>query len=262
MADDGAVIPVLLSATAALVLVGVLVMGLRAARTRVLALWGLIPTGCTLGASTWALVSGPSDLAVRITLAMVSMAAGIAHGVVFSIVALPRTRTWLRMVCVPLGMWTGTFAAMWFTIPYESDLIRWLLLPLGSGTITVWILLPFWSRNRGFVRTGKRLLPSVRFSCPRCGTRVDWNQGVAACTDCGLFLHIQWPADELHAEEGHPAVATPARSVRFDCPECGEKREWPCGDSECGSCGLKVSMHWNVHRGAHVVRRRQPRKNA
>jgi hypothetical protein len=59
---------------------------------------------------------------------------------------------------------------------------------------------------------------------------------------------MHWPADDLHAAEGHPVVLRPRRSVRFGCPECGEERDWPCGDSACGACGLKLSMHWNVHR--------------
>jgi transcription elongation factor Elf1 len=240
-------VPIVLSALAALVLVAVLSAGLRAARTRTLALWGLIPAGCTLGAGVLAVLTGPTDLAARIALSTVSMAAGIAHGVVFSVVALPARRTWLRTLFVPVGMWTGTFAAMWFAIPYHTSMLLWLLLLLASGTVTAWILLPFWSRNRGFVERGERKLPSVRFACPRCGTRVDWHMGVAACTDCGLFLHVLWPADELHAEEGHPRVLRPRYFVRFRCPQCGSPSTWPRGDSACGTCGLKLSLHWNVH---------------
>jgi predicted RNA-binding Zn-ribbon protein involved in translation (DUF1610 family) len=243
-----AVIPIVLSALAAVVLIAVLSVGLRAARTRVLALWGLVPAGCTLGAGALAAFTGPTDLAARVALSTVSMAAGIAHGVVFSVVALPPSRAWTRILLVPMGMWTGTFAAMWFAFPYRPTALGWLVLLLGSGTVTAWILLPFWSRNRGFVESARGPVPSVRFPCPRCGTRVDWRQGVASCTDCGLFLHILWPADELHAEAGHPKVLRPQRSVRFACPDCGHTDDWLCGDSACPQCGLKVSLHWNVHR--------------
>jgi hypothetical protein len=68
------------------------------------------------------------------------------------------------------------------------------------------------------------------------------------CTDCGLFVHTHWPADDLHAEEGHPLVLRPRRFVRFACPQCQREQDWPAGDSACGGCALKVSMHWNVHR--------------
>ena len=239
---------VFLTAVGGIVLAVVFAIGLRAARTRTLSLFGFASVGCSLGAVGWSAASGPSDASLRIALSTLSMAAGMAHGVVFSIAALPAARTWTRLLLVPLGMWTGTFLAMWFAVPYRGEVLRWLVILLASGTVTVWCLLPFWSRERGFVLHGQRRIPTVRFACPRCGTRVDWRQGVAACTDCGLFLHVHWPADELHAAEGHPIVVKPRRSVRFACPQCGVDAEWPCGDSACSACGLKLSMHWNVHR--------------
>jgi len=241
-------LPAYLVAIGALATVLVFVIGLRAARTRVISVCGLASVGCAIGASGFWAASGASELTTRVALSTLSIAGGLAHGVVFSIAALPKGKTWTRLLLVPLGMWTGTFTAMWFAVPIGNAVLGWILLLLASGTLTTWCLLPFWTRERGFVVQGREQIPSVRFPCPRCGTRVDWPRGVMGCTDCGLFVHLQWPADELHADPGHPVVLRPVRSVRFGCPECGVDREWPCGDSACTACGLKVSMHWNVHR--------------
>jgi len=98
------------------------------------------------------------------------------------------------------------------------------------------------------VQHGSRRFPSVRFPCPRCGTRVDWGQGLACCTDCGLFIHLLWPADELQ-KKGEGAGATirrHTRAVNFPCPACDEIVEWIQGDNSCPKCGLKLSMHWTV----------------
>lgn len=254
------VFPVVVSALCGLALAVVFVVGVRAARTRVLSMCGFASVGCALGATgwwasvgggapaTWLATPSAGEVATRVAFATLSIAAGLAHGVVFSIAALPAAKTWTRLVLVPLGMWTGTFAAMWFAVPFAGAFLGWVIVLLASGTLTAWCILPFWSRERGFVLQGVRRIPTVRFPCPRCGTRVDWARGVASCTDCGLFVHMDWPADELHAAEGHPVVLKPRRSVHFACPECGRENDWPCGDSACGACGLKLSMHWNVHR--------------
>ncbi len=246
-------VPVLISALGGIALAAIFYVGLRAARTRILSLCGFASVGVALGATGWwatsgVFSSGLTELATRIAFSTLSIAAGIAHGVVFSITALPAARTWTRMLLVPLGMWTGTFIAMWFAIPLGGAVLGWLIVLLASGTLTTWCLLPFWSRERGFIVQGARRIPTVRFPCPRCGTRVDWARGVASCTDCGLFVHMDWPADDLYAAEGHPVVLQPRRSAHFDCPECGRDNDWPCGDSACSQCGLKLSLHWNVHR--------------
>lgn len=227
----------------------VFVTGLRAVRTRKLSMIGLVPAGCSLGAFTWSLVAPEFELALRFAAGLAAIAAGMAHGVWFSLVALPAKKVWLRMVLVPLGMWFGTFASLWFVLPYEGTSLKIWVTVLGSATMTAWAYLPFLARNRGFVESGTRRVPSVRFPCPRCGTRVDWGQGIAACTDCGLFLHIFWPADERQEGVAAHASKQPARTVRFDCPSCGVSSDWPRGDAACAHCGLKLSLHWNEHRG-------------
>jgi predicted RNA-binding Zn-ribbon protein involved in translation (DUF1610 family) len=187
------------------------------------------------------------DLVARSAECLLAMATGLAHGVAFSLIALPAKRVWMRMLIVPLGMWCGTFTALWIIVPEGGFALRTLVLVLGSITLTTWVLLPFYGRDRGFVVAGKNVVPSVRFACPRCGTRVDWSQGVAACTDCGLFLHILWPADELQERRRAGPEVAPDRTARFACPQCGVVDDWPCGEGTCKSCGLRISLHWNVH---------------
>jgi hypothetical protein len=187
---------------------------------------------------------------VRTAQSLAALSVGMAQAVAFSLVALPARHVWLRMVFVPAGLWTGTVAALWFLIPESSLFLRIALIVLGAITVTAWILLPLLGKNRGFVERNNRRYPSVRFACPRCGTRVDWMQGVAACTDCGLFMHLHWPADEAQAKNAEDAVRVPRAAVRpveFACPACEQVAPWPRGDNTCASCGLKLSIFWNVH---------------
>lgn len=238
---------VLLGCVMIALIVGVLVVGLRAPRTRKLAMVGLVPAGSAFGAFAWSTLAGHPESALRIAAGLTAIAGGLAHGVWFSITALPAKRVWMRMPLIPLGMWCGTFASLWFFWHEATDSVRAPLVVVGSATLLSWLALPFLSRNRGFVESGARRIPSVRFPCPRCGTRVDWGQGIASCTDCGLFLHIYWPADRLHESADRPRAETDPRSVRFPCPQCGTVANWPRGDDVCAHCGLKLSLHWNVH---------------
>lgn len=224
------------------------VIGLRAARTRKLALIGLVPAGCSLGAFVWSTMAPDVDLALRVASGAAAIAAGLAHGIWFSLVALPARRVWLRIVFVPLGMWCGTFASLWLVVPYENASLRLWVAALGAATLCAWLALPFLARDEGFVLSGSRRIPSVRFPCPRCGTRVDWGQGIAACTDCGLFLHIDWPAAG-EAEPERAETGRPRRSVRFACPRCRAVAQWERGRSACRACGLDLALHWNEHPG-------------
>lgn len=225
----------------------ILVVGLRAPRTRKLALVGLVPAGSAFGAFAWSLFTAQPETSLRIASGLAAIAGGLAHGVWFSITALSSKRVWLRMILTPLGMWCGTFASLWFLWHEAGDSVRAPLVILSAATLLSWLALPLLSRNRGFVVSGSRHVPSVRFPCPRCGTRVDWGQGIAACTDCGLFLHIDWPADRMHALERERRTETEPRTVRFACPECHAVADWPRGDVACARCGLKLSLHWNEH---------------
>lgn len=233
----------------AAVAVRVFIAGLEAARTRKLAVLGFFPAGFSFGAFAWTAFDPSAEFTARVAQALGAISAGLAHAVTFSVVALPARRVWMRMVLVPLGIWTGTFAAFWFVMPASTTTLDVALLVLGSATVTSWVMMPFWARNRGFVQHGSRRFPSVRFACPRCGTHVDWGQGIAACTDCGLFIHLLWPADELQArgEGSGAAIRRHSRSVEFPCPACSARVEWIQGDNTCQACGLKLSMHWNVH---------------
>jgi len=222
--------------------------GLSAMRTRKLAILGLVPAACSFGAFAWTAFDPRPEILARIAPALGAISAGLAHAVTFSLVALPPRKVWLRMILVPLGLWAGTFAALWLVVPQHNLTHKAILLLLLAGTITSWILVPLYSKNRGFVQHGSRKFPSVRFPCPRCGTRVDWGQGLACCTDCGLFIHLLWPADELQKKgEGSEAtIRRRSRAVAFPCPACQVPVEWIQGDNACPNCKLKLSMHWSL----------------
>jgi hypothetical protein len=234
------------------VVIAVLVQGVRAARTRNLAIVGFLPSACALGAFGWALFARDTEHLMRIAQTTAAVAAGMAHSVIFSLVALPRRWVWMRILLSTVGMWAGTFLALWVVVPESNSMLTVLVTLLGSLTIAAWATLPIWSRDRGYIEQAGQKLPTVRFACPRCGTRVDWSQGIAACTDCGLFMHLLWPADALHQkqiDEGKPLhLGDPDRTVKFACPRCGHSTDWPCGDLTCSECGLKISIHWNAHK--------------
>lgn len=231
-------------------LLWIFVLGSKAARTRKLAMMGMVPAGCSLGAFAWSAFHPGVELVVHIAQAFIALAAGFAHAIAFSLIALPPRKVWLRLVFVQIGLWACTFAALWFALPQRELSLEIALALLGSLTISTWLSMPFYTRDRGWMQRGNKRMPSVRFACPRCGTRVDWGTGVGACTDCGLFMHLQWPADELQKKRAETATAAeprPARTVRFACPACERASDWPRGDNTCCACGLKLSIHWNVH---------------
>ncbi|MBI5365218.1 MAG: hypothetical protein HZA53_18715 [Planctomycetes bacterium] len=221
----------------------VLISGLRAPRTWILAAIGLVPAAGACVAFTTAAFDLAIEPLARYAHGLAALALGFAHAVVYSLTALPRERVWMRGLLMFSGLWGGALAALWLFSPSRSTWLDVALVVFALATLAAWAALPFLSRERGFTRHGELVVPSVRFACPRCGTRVDWGKGVAACTDCGLFLHIAWPAPE-------PIAAAPvpdARRVRFACPECGSRERWPTGLSTCSRCGLRLSLHWNVH---------------
>ena len=223
----------------------VLIGGLRAPRARIFAALGLVPATGACVAFTSAAFELHFELLARYANGLAALALGFAHAVVFSLAALSAQRVWLRGWMLFAGLWAGAFAALWIFDPTRHLVLDVVLAVLALATLASWIALPLLSRERGFTRHGALTVPSVRFGCPRCGTRVDWGRGVAACTDCGLFLHIAWPARDDAAETAVPVVD---RSVRFSCPECGTRSRWNTGLSTCGRCGLKLTLHWNVHR--------------
>jgi hypothetical protein len=230
--------------------VAILLWGLRARRTRRLALLGLVPAGAALGAFLWSWLHPEAELVLRIAMGLAAVALGLAHAVAASLVALPPRRVWMRMTFVPVGLWAGTLAGLWLVMPVPGAVLEVCFGALAAIAVGGWIALAIGGRERGYVvRDGKRNA-SVRFPCPRCGTRVDWSCGVGACTDCGLFVHLLWPADELqaqHARADAPARPVHDRHVRFACPQCSRVASWPSGDGACAGCGLKLSLHWNAH---------------
>lgn len=224
----------------------VLIGGLRARRTRLVAAFGLVPASGACLAFSVVAIEPQVDAVLRYAYGLVAIALGCAHAVVFSIAALPRERVWLRSALVFAGLWGGALTALWIFSPERHLVLDVLVGILATIAVLGWVSLPFLSREKGFTRLGELQVPSVRFACPRCGTRVDWGKGVAACTDCGLFLHIAWPARE-DAEPARAPAPAPPRSVRFSCPSCGARGTFTSGVSACRACGLAIALHWNVH---------------
>ncbi len=222
----------------------IFVSGMAAPRTKKLAIFGMVPAGCAFGALLWSAINPEVELVARFAASLAAIAGGAAHAVWVSTLALPRQRVWLRLLFVPMGLWAGATLSLWFVLPTRGAILEVCLLLLLSATVTSWVLLPWYGRRPKVIALGARKLPCVRFACPRCGTRVDWAQGIFACTDCGLFLHVDWPA---HEREDRPAQVLAERSVRFACPGCGKPREWKRGEDQCEGCGLKVELHWNEH---------------
>jgi hypothetical protein len=85
-------------------MVWVFVVGLKAARTRKLSMFGLVPAGCAVGAFAWSVFVPGFDYVPRVAAGMAAIAAGIAHGVWFSLVALPARTVWLRLLIVPVDV--------------------------------------------------------------------------------------------------------------------------------------------------------------
>jgi hypothetical protein len=230
--------------------VAILIYGLRARRTRTLALFGFVPAGAATGAIAWSWLHPEADLVARTALGLTAVSLGLAHVVAASIAALPPRAVWLRMVFLPFGLWTGTLAGLWLLMPQAGKVLELSLALFLVATIAGWIAILTLGRDRGQVVRGGTRSASVRFACPRCGTRVDWISGAGTCTDCGLFVHLAWPADELQeqrAKEGATAGPSHGGSVRFACPSCGRKAVWPVGHDACAGCGLKLSIYWNEH---------------
>lgn len=246
--------------------VAVLVVGLSAPRTRRLAMIGLVGAGTAAGFAIAALARGGTR-AHDVAAGLAAITAGLAHGVGFSLVPLPAGRTSWRFVLVPLGMWCGTFASIWFFYGYAGLEYVIPTLVLAAATVASWVALPFFARRRTHVTVAGRAVACVRFACPRCGTRVDFARGIMPCTDCGLFLRLDWSETRADGAAHDSSVGGSDRSrpddrsgaavpvsadttslgVRFDCPGCGRNARWPRGETPCPSCGRRIALHWNVH---------------
>ncbi len=240
----GAMLQLALGMPAIAGMLWIFVSGLSAPRTKKLAIFGMVPAGSAFGALLWSALNPEVPLVARFAASLAAIAGGIAHAVWVSTLALPRQKVWLRLLFVPMGLWAGATLSLWFVLPESGVILEACLLLLLAATLCSWFLLPWYSRRPEFIQLGARKLACVRFACPRCGTRVDWAQGIFACTDCGLFLHVDWPA---HERESRPVQILAERSIKFECPGCGKAREWKRGEDQCEGCGLKVELHWNEH---------------
>jgi len=230
-----------------LIIVSVLLRDLGARRARTFAIIGLVFSGLAAGA--WAcvwLMSG-ADWVRGVAASLTALAAGQAQLVWVSTLALPRNKVWLRILAAPLSLWAGASLALVLMQPEPRAWLVGLTQALCLLCIAAWIALPWIGRNRGLVRIGSRDAPSVRAACPRCGTRVDWAKGLYACTDCGLFMHLDWGPDP-QVRAPLKQQPDPALKMRFACPGCDTLCEWPRGDQRCGNCQTPVRLHWNEHK--------------
>jgi hypothetical protein len=229
-----------LGAIVALGACAVLVTGLCARRTRVLAALGLAAAACALAACAARALAPEVGLPARHAHALVAVAAGLAHAVALLLLPFPRERVVLRAPLAAAGAACGLLGAAWIEADGAHVALDVVLALAALATAAAWIAWLAWTRAAS-ARGG----PSVRFACPRCGTRVDWRRGAEPCTDCGLFLHIAWPA------EAQPQPSASPRALRFACPQCGTRGRWSNGSSACARCGLSVALYWNTH-GAGV----------
>ena len=229
----------LVALTIVLLCLATCVRGLRARRTRQLSWLGFGAVALALVGTVAALATGDEDLA-RLPFALSLLSIGFALAVLVSLAPLPARHVRMRVPLVALSLWGATLAAFVQASTAPSRALVYgtyaLAALVGVGVVALLRL----GRERGFVERGDGETPSVRFDCPRCGTRADWGRGIAACTDCGLFLHLHWPAD------GPPKVTDAARTLRFACPGCRRAHAWPVGTSSCPGCALAVALHWNV----------------
>lgn len=229
------------------ILVVVLLRGLSARRSATFAALGLVFTGLASGAFVYAWLHPVEELWLRVAAALGALAAGQAQLVWVSTLALPRNKVWLRVLAAPLSMMTGACLAFVLMQPAPPAWLVGVTAGLCSLSVVAWGALPWIGRNRGTVGIGSRAVPSVRCACPRCGTQVDWAQGLYACTDCGLFMHLDW-SRQPKLRQPLQSVPDPSRTMRFACPGCRHQRDWPRGDQQCPQCGLGISLHWNEHK--------------
>ena len=217
----------------------------QAPRSRRFAWLGMVLAGCAVGCFASAPFLEARPVVERLGWGIVAAAAGIAHACAFNLVPLPPHRTKLRLVLVPLGLWAGGAGSFAILTQHQHAWIDLLALALALPVAAAWACVPFATRAPAQMALGGRAVSCLRFNCPRCGTVVDWPQGVWPCTDCGLFLKLDLPADpQAPAHRLDDAAGV----VQLSCPQCGTARAASRGRSDCASCGASLSVHWNMHR--------------
>jgi len=206
---------------------------------------GLILVGCAVGCFVAAPWVEARPVVERLGWGILAAATGLAHACAFNLVPLPHNRTRLRMILVPLGMWAGGAGSFAILTQHQHPWMDLVALALTLPVAAAWACVPFLARAPTHVQMGATPVPALRFCCPRCGTVVDWGRGVWPCTDCGLFLKIDVPAD-AHSASSKPD--DPAGAVHLHCPACHTPRIATRGRSECAQCKATLSLHWNMHR--------------
>jgi hypothetical protein len=247
-------LPQVLVLTGVMIVVGVsaaaFFRGLKAPRTRVISVFGMLLTFASAGVAVYTALSADGDAFPRGAVALAAFTGGMAHAAYFGYSALPSAWSIPRTAIAGLGIAAGTAVAIAVMRPSWG----WLLPIAVSLAVTVaatwsWA---FSQRPPTTLKVGGRPVTCVRFPCPRCGVVADWAEGVSPCPECGLFVHIAWDPGEDEPARFAPERPDPARSARFACPGCGNVVDWVQGVTACGLCGKRLRMHWNVHVGAQV----------
>jgi hypothetical protein len=235
----------LLGSCAALLLLAVFARTRHAPRSRRFAWLGMVLVGCCLGSFAMAPFLDARPVVERLGFGILAAAAGLGHACAFNLVPLPHRRTRLRMWLVPLGMWAGGAGSFAILTQHQHAWADIVALAMSLPVLAAWACMPILAKRPSHVQLGERPVPALRFACPRCGTVVDWGRGVWPCTDCGLFLKLDVPADAAALSS---KLDDPAGVVRLECPSCGTRRAAGRGRSDCAKCQASLSLHWNMHR--------------
>jgi hypothetical protein len=244
----GDALPRVVWLTAALVVValamGAFMRGLKAPLARPTAWLGMPVAFAAAWMCVAAAVAGDEGFPRR-ALALAVLAAGLGHAPWFRFAALPEQVAPLRHWLCRAGAWAGVAGAiaLWMTEP--PLFVRLAAAITSAAALSVWFTVGRPRRAQPVADGGR---PRARFPCPRCGTVGDWDEGVQACGDCGLFVHL-WFDPEAADEPARfaPEDPDPARSVRFACAGCGNVVDWVQGHTACGVCQRTVLLHWNAH---------------
>jgi hypothetical protein len=242
-----AMLPELGSLVLLSIITWILLRGLGARRARNFAVLGLVFAGLSCGAWLSVLAMEPLDWVRRVAGSLTALTAGQTQLVWVSTLALPRNKVWLRVLAAPLSVWAGTSLAFVLMQPEPAAWLLGMTQALCALCVLAWVFLPWIGRDRGSVAIGSRAIPSLRSPCPRCGTRVDWAKGLYACTDCGLFVHLDWGQDP-QVRDALKQQQDPGRTMRFACPGCDKVRDWARGEHHCSHCQTPVRLHWNEHK--------------
>lgn len=180
-------------------------------------------------------------IAQRLLDGVLAVAMGSALGAWFLRAALPDRRAWLRGPAAAVVL-SATAWVVYARSRGEAFELGGAWIAVG-GVAALAALFALAGIDRGIRFWNQKWRGSVRFACPRCGVDGDWARPVSECSQCGLFVRVDW--DPGAAEPN----ATPllGANAAFRCPLCRARHRWPLGERACPTCGVAVSLSWNEH---------------